>query len=80
MYIAVSFVAKILRKSQNCSSILSINNDVKFCRFVTVICTSLERPMPVNGESKQWHERPAIVKSNLKSILVFVKHSPGQVS
>ena len=35
--------------------------------------------MPVNGESKQWHERPAIViKSNLKSILVFVKHSPGQ--
>ena len=30
-----------------------------------------------NGESKQWHELPAIVKSNLKSILVFVKHSPG---
>ena len=29
-----------------------------------------------NGESKQWHERPAIVKSNLKSILVFVKHPP----
>ena len=27
-------------------------------------------------ESKQWDERPAIVKSNLKSILVFVKHSP----
>ena len=35
--------------------------------------------MPVNGESKQWHERPAIFKSNLKSILVFVKHSPGFV-
>ena len=29
------------------------------------------------GESKQWHERPAIVTSYLKSILVFVKHSPG---
>ena len=40
-----------------------------------MICTSLERPMPVNGESKQWHEQPAIVKSNLKLILVFVKHS-----
>ena len=34
--------------------------------------------MPVNGKRKQWHERPAIVKSNLKSILVFVKHSPGE--
>ena len=33
--------------------------------------------MPVKGESKQWHEWPAIVKSNLKSIFVFVKHSPG---
>ena len=32
-----------------------------------------------NGESKQWHERPAIVKSNLKLILVFVKHSPGKI-
>ena len=30
-----------------------------------------------NGESNQWHEQPAIVKSNLKSILVFVKHPPG---
>ena len=29
--------------------------------------------MPVNGESKQWHERLAIVKSNFKSILIFVK-------
>ena len=29
-----------------------------------------------NGESKQWYERPAKVKSNLKSFLVFVKHSP----
>ena len=29
-----------------------------------------------NGESNQWHEWPAIVKSNLKSILVFVKHPP----
>ena len=28
------------------------------------------------GESRQWHERPAIVESNLKSILVFVKHPP----
>ena len=44
--------------------------------LVTTICTSLERPIPVSDESKQWHERPAIVKSNLKSILVFVKHSP----
>ena len=35
--------------------------------------------MPVNGESKQWPERPAIVKSNLKSILVFVKHPLGGV-
>ena len=35
--------------------------------------------MPVNGESKQWHERPAIVKFNLKSILVFVKHPPDLV-
>ena len=26
-----------------------------------------------NGESNQWHEWPAIVKCNLKSILVFVK-------
>ena len=41
-----------------------------------MICMSLERPMPVNDESKQWHEWPAIVKSNLKSILVFVKHPP----
>ena len=46
----------------------------EFCRFVTMICTSLERPMPVNGERKLWHEWPAIVKSNLKTILVFVKH------
>ena len=38
---------------------------------------SLDRTMPVDGESKQWHEQPAIVKSNLKSILVFVKHSLG---
>ena len=29
-----------------------------------------------NGKSKQWHDWPAIVKSNLKSILVFVKHPP----
>ena len=35
--------------------------------------------MPVNGERKQRHERPAIVKSNLKSILVFVKHTPDQL-
>ena len=29
-----------------------------------------------NGKSRQWHEQPVIVtgKSNLKSILVFVKH------
>ena len=27
-----------------------------------------------NGESKRWHERLAIVKSNLNLILVFVKH------
>ena len=33
--------------------------------------------MPVKDESKQLHERPVIVKSNLKSILIFVKHSPG---
>ena len=36
--------------------------------------------MPVNGENKQWHEQPALVKSNSKSILVFVKHSPGNAS
>ena len=42
-----------------------------------MICTPLERSLPVNGESKQWHEWPVIVKSNLKSILVFVRHSPG---
>ena len=35
--------------------------------------------MPVSGESKQWHERPSIVKSNLKLILVFVKHSSGMI-
>ena len=34
------------------------------------------RPIPVNGESKQWQEQPAIAKSNLKLILVIVKHSP----
>ena len=33
-------------------------------------------PMPVNDESKEWHEQPAIAKSNLKLILVFVKHPP----
>ena len=27
-----------------------------------------------NGESKQWHELPVIVESNLKLILFFVKH------
>ena len=32
--------------------------------------------MPVNGESKQKHERSAIVKFNSKSILVFVKTLP----
>ena len=37
--------------------------------------------MPVNGESKQWHEWSAIVfvkhsLVQLKRILVFVKHSP----
>ena len=31
------------------------------------------------GESNQWHEWSAIVKSNLKSILVFVKHSLGEL-
>ena len=35
--------------------------------------------MPVNGKSKQLHEQPAIVKSNLQLILVFVKHPPGEV-
>ena len=30
-----------------------------------------------NDESKQWHEWPAIVKSNLKAILFFVKQPPG---
>ena len=39
-----------------------------------MIGTSLDKPMPVNDERKQWHEWPAIVQSNLKSILVFVKH------
>ena len=34
--------------------------------------------MPVNGEKKQWHEQHAIIKSNLKSILVFVKYSHGK--
>ena len=29
------------------------------------------------GENNQWHEWPAILKSNLKLILVFVKHPPG---
>ena len=33
--------------------------------------------MLVNGERKQWHERPAIVKSNLKSILVYI---PGVIA
>ena len=41
-----------------------------------MICTFLERTIKVNGEGKRWNEQPAIVKSNLKSILVFVKHSP----
>ena len=36
--------------------------------------------MQVNGESKQWHEQSAIVKSKLKSILVFVKHPPDVAS
>ena len=31
-------------------------------------------PWETNDESNQWHELPAIVKFNLKSILVFVKH------
>ena len=31
----------------------------------------------IQCESNHWHEWPAIVKSNLKSILVFVKHTPG---
>ena len=31
-----------------------------------------------NGKSNQWHEWLAIVKSNLKLILNFVKHSPVQ--
>ena len=44
-----------------------------------MICTSLERLMEVNGKNKQWYEWPAIVKSNLKSILVFVKHPPRSV-
>ena len=32
-----------------------------------------------NGECNQWHELPTKVKSNLKSILVYVKHSPAQL-
>ena len=44
-----------------------------------MISTTFDRPLPVNVESKHWHERPAIVKSNLKSILVFVKHSCGVI-
>ena len=46
---------------------------------MTTICTTLERTIPVNGESKQWHEEPAIVKPNLNSIVVFVKHPPGNI-
>ena len=30
-------------------------------------------------QSKELHEQLAIVKSNLKSILVFAKHSPGTI-
>ena len=44
-----------------------------------MICTSLERQMPVNGESKQWYEQSAICESNLKLILVFEKHPPVQI-
>ena len=36
--------------------------------------------MPVNGESQKWHKRPPIVKSDLKLILVFVKHSPAELT
>ena len=49
-------------------------NKAQFCRCVTMICMSFEITIPVNGESKQWHEQPVIVTSNLKLTLVFVKH------
>ena len=39
-----------------------------------MICTSLEKPMPAHDKRKKWYEWPAIFKSNLKSILVSVKH------
>ena len=39
--------------------------------------SSKDHNWETNRDSNQWHEWPAIVKSNLKSILVFVKHSPG---
>ena len=54
-----------------------LSKKCKFCRIATMIYTSLEGPMPVNGKSKQWHGQPAIVKSNLRLILVFEKHSPA---
>ena len=34
--------------------------------------------MPVNGESKQWHERPAIVKSQLEVNLGLCETLPGK--
>ena len=37
---------------------------------------SKDHNLETNGDSNQWQEWPAIVKSNLKSILVFVKHPP----
>ena len=33
-------------------SIMNYQKNVKFCRFATMVCTSLERPMPIKGESK----------------------------
>ena len=41
--------------------------------------SSKDHNWETNGESNQWHQCPAILKSKLKSILVFVKHSPGML-
>ena len=38
--------------------------------------TKIDFTLNLTSESNHWHEQPAIVKSNLKSILVSVKHFP----
>ena len=86
----INFKLDLTMAGHSCHCFLSPFTDIGLSRLVQIMVTNLQNfkfcynsflkekilSKDHNGDSNQWHEWPAIFKSNIKLILVFVKRGP----